>query len=286
MSSLIQSVLGTTAGKGGLAGIAVSVGMFFVKNILGKKGVNTNIKFLLESLLSSKTKNRPLPEEALRQAKAIEQIFDDQRIFPNRIAIDGTPGSGKSTLAYALAQRLDMEAICLDHQDMDEQLSFAQAPAIYEHHRLLRTQDVERFDVIIYLDQPVEISTKNILHRQRGAYLVDIMNFDLLKKLGAKAFSLADGPEISLENSFVRIKIRPDSGFNAMGNLVSELHNKGFNDSTIKGLNKEQQIFLLEEGHEKKGFMAYVDPRAYEQEFLSALADGVNVNSKSGKRRT
>lgn len=275
MGSLLKAILGTNAGKGGLVGIIFSVGMFFVKNILQKKGVSTNLKFLLESLLSHKTGISALPDEAIRQAKAIEKIFEEQRLLPCRIAIDGVPGSGKSTLARALSAQLGMKTHCLDHQNMDERLSFAQSPAIYEHHRLLRTQDIDRFDVILYLDQPVAIAKQHILQRERGAYLVDIVDFDLLKRIGDKAFALAEGALISLDNSFVKIKIRPDTGFKVMANLANALQDKGVNDAARTGLNEEQQLFLLVEGLPRKGFMAYLNPHAYEKEFFSALSEGI-----------
>lgn len=284
MSSLIKSITGTTGGKGGMAGVAVSVGLFFVKNILRKKGVRTNIKFLIESLLSDKSEDRPLPEEVIRQAKAIESIFDEQRVIPDRIAIDGTPGSGKTTLARALAQRLDMEFICLDHQNMDAKISFVKAPAIYEHHRLLRTQNIDCFDAIIYIDQPVEISKENILQRERGAYLVDVMNFDLLKRIGEKAFALANGAETCIADSSTKIKMRPGNGYNVMENITVALKNNGLSGIEVDGYNKEEKIFLCVEGHPGKGFKAYLNPRAYQKEFLAAFIEGVGGgNSRKGK---
>ena len=275
MGSLLKAILGTTAGKGGLFGIIFSVGWFFVKNILQKQGVSTNLKFLIESLVSHNTGLKSLPDEAIQQAKAIEKIFEEHRLLPCRIAIDGVPGSGKSTLARALSARLGMETICLDHQNMDEQHFFAQAPAIYEHHRLLRTQDIDRFDVIVYIDQPVSISKQHILQRERGAYLVDIVDFDLLKRIGDKAFALAEGKLISIDNSFVKIKIRPETGFKVMTNLAEALQVKRVKDSMPLGLNEEEQLFLLVEGLPRKGFMAYVNPHAYEKEFISALSEDI-----------
>ena len=271
----MKSVFGTKVDKEDLAGLAVSAGIYFVKNVIQKKGVSTNLKFFLESLLHNNCENKLFPEQAIRQAKTIEEIVEAQHLIPGRIAVDGVPGSGKSTLAKALAGRLLMETICLDHQNMDERLPLEQVPAIYEHHRLLRTQDIDRFDVIIYLDQPLGITKQHILQRERGAYLVDIMNFGLLKRIGDQAFALADSPVLSLDNGLVQIKIRPDKGFKDMANLAGALQSKGVEDSGIAGLNKEQQLFLLVEGQARKGFMAYVNPRAYETEFFSALNEGI-----------
>jgi hypothetical protein len=276
MSNLLKSVLRTTVGKGGLATITLSAGMFFVKRIIQKKGVSTNIKFLVESLLHNNIGQRTLPDQAIMEAEAIEKFFEAHHLSPLRIAIDGVPGSGKSTLAKALSEKLGMEAICLDHHNMDERLPFAQQPAIYEHHRLLRTQDIDSFDAIIYFDQPVDISIQHILQRERGAYLVDIMNFDLLKRIGDKAFDLADGTVTPFDNSFAKIRIRPDKGYNVMANLASELLAKGVAASRVASLNKEQQLFLLVEGCARKGFIAYLNPSAYEKDFFLALLEGVS----------
>ena len=279
----MSSFLKTAVGKGGLATIALSAGMFFVKRVIQKKGVSTNIKFLVESLLHNDIEQRTLPEQVIMEAEAVAKIFEKQDVFPARIAIDGVPGSGKSTLAKALSERMGMEAICLDHQNMEEQLPFVQQPAIYEHHRLLRTQDIDSFDAIIYIDQPVDISKQHILHRERGAYLVDIMNFDLLKRIGDKAFALAEGPMTSIDDGLIKIRIRPDKGYNVMANLAGELRAKGFADSRIVGLSKEQQLFLLMEGHARKGFIAYLNPSAYEKDFSLALLEGVgSVFTKRG----
>jgi len=32
---------------------------------------------------------------------------------------------------------------------------------IYEHHRLLRTQDIDNFEAIVYINEPVELSQAN-----------------------------------------------------------------------------------------------------------------------------
>jgi len=258
-------------GLRGIAGRTSSVGISFLRRILGKRGVRTNLEFLVETILEDNDNKVNLPENALHTARAIENFFIANHILPNRIAVDGVPGSGKSTLAKALAARLDMKAVCLDHYDMDRPVSFASTFAIFEHHRLLRTQDIECFDALIHIDQPVTVSRQNILKRKRGAYLVDIMDFDRLKIIGEKAFSLADGQAVSMDK-YVRLKTRPAKGFNDRRNLARELREKGF---TRAGLNKEQQIFLSVTGTARKGFTAYLNTGAYKQEFVAALLEGM-----------
>jgi len=127
--------------------------------------------------------------------------------------VDGIPGSGKSTLAAALARKLDMAVECLDHKNMDQAIRFDKDRAIYEHHRLLRTQDIDGFDVIVYIDEPVEISRQKVLQRKRGGYLVDVMNYERLQAVGRKAFSMAAGECITIEGSGAKVKVRAESGF-------------------------------------------------------------------------
>ena len=104
------------------------------------------------------------------------------------VCITGVSGSGKSTLARALADRLGLQWQCLDHMDMNKPIDFSKDQTIYEHHRLLRTQDVDIFDALIYIDEPVEVSRQKVLMRKRGGYLVDMMNYEMMKRVGAKAF--------------------------------------------------------------------------------------------------
>jgi hypothetical protein len=196
--------------------------------------------------------------------------------------VDGVPGSGKSTLAAALARKLDMTVECLDHKNMDRTISFAKDRTIYEHHRLLRTQYLDGFDALIYIDEPVAISRQKVLRRKRGGYLVDIMNYDRLKAVGHKAFSVAAGECITVEGSFVQVKIRPEGGFRCFENIEAELLARGLSSM---GLNKEQGLFLCLEGKARKGFSAYLNPHAFDKELLLTLREGLLRTPYPGRGR-
>lgn len=272
MGGFVQELLkAVSKNKAGLVGIATTAGLTLVRGVLTKPGIRVYLEYQIERIFQGWPEGGNCPEEVSLTADAIVSLFRSRGLLPNRIAVDGVPGSGKSTLAAALARKLDMTVECLDHKNMDLAISFAKDRTIYEHHRLLRTQVLDGFDALIYIDEPVDTSRQKVLQRKRGGYLVDIMNYDRLKAIGHRAFSVAAGECIAVEDSFARIKIRPAGGFRCLENIAAELLAKGLSS---KGLNKEQALFMCVEGKARKGFGAYINPHAYDRELLLALKQG------------
>ena len=251
--------------------IAAAAGLALAKGVLIKPGMCAYLEYQIIRISHGWSESRNCPEEVILTADAIVSLLRARGLSPNRIGVDGVPGSGKSTLAAALASRLAMNTDCLDHKNMDQAISFDKDRAIYEHHRLLRTQDIDGFDVIVYIDEPVEISRQKVLQRRRGAYLVDIMNYERLQAVGHKAFFMAAGECIAIEGSSAKVKVRPESGFRCRENIEAELLGKGLSS---KGLSKEQSLFLCVEGKARNGFSAYLNPHAYDKELLWALKQG------------
>jgi hypothetical protein len=269
--------------KGGLVSIATTAGLTLARGVLTKPGIGVYLEYQIEKMFHGWSEGGNYPEEVSLRADAIASLFRSRGLSPNRIAVDGIPGSGKSTLAAALASKLDMAVECLDHKNMDRAISFAKDRTIYEHHRLLRTQNLDDFDALIYIDEPMDISRQRVLQRKRGGYLVDIMNYDRLKAVGHMAFSMAAGECITVKDSFVRVKIRPEGGFRCLENIEAELLAKGLSS---KGLNKEQALFSCVEGKARKGFSAYLNPHAYDKELLLTLTQGLSrtANPRRGRR--
>jgi len=257
--------------------IAAATGVALAKGVLSKPGMRAYLEYQIIRISHGWSESRNCPEEVILTADAIVSLLRSRGLSPNRIAVDGVPGSGKSTLAAALASRLAMTTECLDHKNMDQAISFDKDRAIYDHHRLLRTQDIDGFDVIVFIDEPVEISRQKVLQRRRGAYLVDIMNYERLQAVGHKAFSVAAGECIAIEGSSAKVKVRPESGFRCRENIEDELLGKGMSS---KGLSKEQSLFLCVEGKARNGFSAYLNPHAYNKELLLALKQGFFQVSK------
>ncbi|MBF0389772.1 MAG: hypothetical protein HQK71_06665 [Desulfamplus sp.] len=291
ISKDVSSKLSKNFSKEAVGEMAMKAGITFVRNIVTKKGISTNIKFLIESYLFNEIETKEIPEKVMQDALSIKDIFNRAGITPQKIAIDGVPGSGKSVLSYALGNLLEMKAISLDHCNMDQKINFISKPAIFEHHRLLRTQNIDCFDAIIYIDEPVEDSMAKVLQRKRGSYLVDIMNFDLMKKIGKKAFELADGDSYSVPNSFIKVKSRVGQSYNVMENITNELLSSNpeklqkIGDSQdienrVKIMAKEAMLFFIEDGRFKKGFTAYLNPIAYKQDLINAILDAVGSKTK------
>ncbi|MBF0396373.1 MAG: AAA family ATPase [Desulfobacterales bacterium] len=281
MGSFIKSVLKIIT-KENVGKTAIATGGLLVKKILKRPAIQAYLEYQIKKLLYGWSEDNYCPEDILISVEKIVNVFKSSEVHPNKIAIDGVPGSGKSSLAKALAKKLDMDVQCLDHWNMDEKILFDKDRTIYEHHRLLRTQEIDNFDVIIYIDEPVEISKKKIMLRKRGAYLIDIMDYEKLKKIGLKAYFSADGKSIDVDESFIKLKIKPKEGFNDIENIHNELRNMGFTGDI---LDKEEALFLVVYGKANKGFSAYINPWTYKDEIIQTLLATLNFKkTKKGRR--
>jgi len=216
--------------------------------------------------------------EAQRQAAEVVRVLQGRRVVPSRIGVDGLPGSGKSTLSRALADALGFEWRSLDHQNMNAPRDFTLGRAIYEHHRLLRTQEVDVFDAIIYVDERVDVSKARILERARPearrAVNIDVLDFQKLRTIGKLAFEVCDGVSIPIPGSTLVMKIRPPGGFNAVDNIVSRLHTAGHDAAWTC---KEEMLFLLAYAKARSGLLAYFLPGAFNEELLTGLLAGVRT---------
>ncbi|MEI6127365.1 MAG: hypothetical protein WCQ99_12520, partial [Pseudomonadota bacterium] len=175
-------------------------------------------------------------------------------------------------------EKLGMEVECLDYRNMDKPLTFNKHRTIYEHHRLLRTQDLDAFDAIVYIDEPVENSMARVLKRKRGGGLVELMDYGKLKAVGEKAFQVAEGDAYAIPGGFVKVKVRPEGGFKVRQNIYWELLQKGLSSAE---LTTEQALFLLAYGRAAKGFSAYLNKSAFCPDLLAAFGSSM---SKAMKR--
>ncbi|MBW7997759.1 MAG: hypothetical protein FVQ81_14540 [Candidatus Glassbacteria bacterium] len=273
MSGLMKNVLKIFQKNPQIAEGASAVGTSIIKtgiSFVKKPAVIAYIKHIFHPKKLGKYSTREVREVEIN-ADWIAGYIKEKNIRPGRVGIDGLPGSGKSTLANALSDRLKMEWISLDYELTNEPCQLNRNRSIYEHHRLFRTQDLDVFDLIIFIDLPVEKIKEQIIERGQGAVNVEIFDYNLMQEIGRTAFELADGEKIRVTESHLYMKIRPAAGFNIDENLDEMLKTNGFLNTDI--LSKEEKLFLLIEGKAKKGLFAYNQGGKYAMELLDNIGE-------------
>lgn len=205
-------------------------------------------------------------------SEKIMELLDSKGVAPRSICIDGLPGSGKSSLGRSLAKRTGLEWQTLYWKELREPYPFEKGK-IYENIRLIRTQHIEHFDMIIYIDCPIASATCRVMERDRDGILVDAIDFPKLKSIGDTAFDMAAGEDIRIEQSPIRIKLRPKEGYRDVEKLKNKLKAEGI---SVAGLSKEELLFLYCYGKPQEGILPYVKLGAYNKDILSGLSAALN----------
>lgn len=235
--------------------------------LLAKDSIKSAVRGRARKLITGSSEKPYQNVEAVEgYADKIMDVLDSEGISPASIGIDGPPGSGKSTLGRSLAKRTGLKWRTLYVKDMREPYYFMPG-RIYENIRLFRTQNIDNFDVIIYIDCQVEDAQHRVVTRDRNAALADYIDFEKLKQIGDAAFEMADGEEILIPMSPIRIKIKPKDGYKDIDNLRMKLRSKGFD---VERFSKEELLFVDCYGKPKSGILPYVKFGAYNNDFLSA----------------
>jgi len=239
-----------------------------LQNMMSKQTVQS---FFRGQFRKMTTGSREKPFKPVMDAElACDEIlafFNRMQIMPKLIGIDGIPGAGKSTLGRTLANRLCFQWCTLKWQEMQFEYDFKQQH-IYENVRLIRTQNIELFDVLIYLDLPVELAKQRVIDRDRNGMLADIVRFDRMKLVGDVAFALLESQEWTIHHPTIRIKVK-DNKFNHTEHIHTMLDQKGI--YWDHSMTKEEKLFALCYGKPKKGILAYANFGAYNNVILSAF---------------
>ncbi|MDC0358050.1 hypothetical protein OAO01_04470 [Oligoflexia bacterium] len=247
-----------------------------VQALLNRPSVRASLEAVVLKTLGDVDHGLQPPAAVREQADLIADILKQKGIIPERIGVDGLPGSGKSTLSRALATRLGLKWRSLDHENMNAQQDFAQQHTIYEHQRLFRTQNIDAFDVIVYVDEPVKVAMDRVMQRAteegREALIIDVLDYDKLKQVGKLAFDICEGETVSIPNSNLRLKLRASEGFGAEKNIIKRLQASGYD---TEGFNKEELLFLSLYGSAQSGLLAYFQPEAFSGELLVGLRAGL-----------
>ena len=250
--------------------ILPDMAIFFVMctatNILRKQTVRSTAGSEIRKIF---TGSREPPYEKVSAvecfADTIKRTVDEKGILPKLIGIDGPPGSGKSSLGRALAERFKLEWKTLYWKEIRGPYPFNEGE-IYENMRLIRTQDVEHFDIVIYIDCTIEEAKRRVITRNRTATLADVVDFARLKKIGDAAFEMLDGDEINIAQSPIKMKLRPQKGYRDIENLKNRLRQEGFD---VTGFSKEELLFIYCYGKPQSGVAPYVKFGAYNKEIFS-----------------
>jgi hypothetical protein len=253
-------------------GVALAAGWEIGGRLYARPGLGATVDSAIRRVLGLAHEDADYPAEVEAEVDRIRDCLHATCPVLRRLAVDGVPGSGKSTLARLLAERLQLRVTTLDHQDMDEALDLGADMTIFEHHRLLRTQNVDHMDAILYIDEPIELSKAKVLRRRRGGYLLEIMDYDLLKRIGQAAFAAASGRELDVPQSYVRIKLPAAGGFHIYENVQRRLKNLGL---STQGLSQEAALFLATTKRARKGFLAYSHGSGLAPEILAGLEAAV-----------
>ncbi|MBT5548876.1 MAG: hypothetical protein HOJ79_00215 [Nitrospina sp.] len=242
------------------------------RSFLSKPAVKSNIHHFFFPKKTSVYSVQKV-QAALDNAEWIFQFLRKNHIHPNRIGIDGLPGSGKSTLAEALSVRMNMQWVSLDYKLPEENSSLSQDLTIYEHHRLFRTQNLDIFDVLFFLDLSTETIKKQIIERGEGALHIELFDYELMQEIGKAIFELAKGEPIRVSGTDLLMKVRPQQGFALEQTLAEKLATKGF--ESTENLTQEEKLFLLVKGESRKGLSGYHQGGKYAREFLTNTAKNV-----------
>jgi len=243
-------------------------------NLLSKDSIKSAIRGRARKLITGRSEKPYKDVEAVeRYVDKTMDVLDSKGISPASIGIDGPPGSGKSTLGRSLAKRMGLKWRTLYLKDMRAPYYFIPG-RIYENIRLFRTQNIDNFDVIIYIDCKVEDAQHRVVTRDRNAALADYVDIEKLKQIGDAAFEMADGEEIRIPMSPIRIKIKPKDGYKDIDNLRTKLRAKGLD---VERFSKEELLFVNCFGKPKSGILPYVKFGAYNNEFLSAAYSALRL---------
>ena len=102
----------------------------------------------------------------------------------------------------------------------------------------------------------------------------NFLDFEKLKIIGNLAFEIAEGEEIKIPSSPIRMKIRPPAGYQDQKNLADRLKTAGIR---AEKLSKEEMLFLSCYGEAKQGIKPYLKLDAYNHDIIAGLVAGIMV---------
>jgi hypothetical protein len=261
-------------------GVAIASGLAAGESLYAHPGVQASVRKAGRSLFGLDPGPDERPGEAAATAERIARELHGRGIRPLRLAVDGLPGSGKTTLAAELAERLGLEPVSLEHVDMTRPQDLSRARIIVEHHRLLRTQDLDGFDALVYIDLPVAEILARLHRRERGAFLAALFDFEQMKRIGDLAFRVCDGRSVAIGGG-VSLKLRPPGGYGVAERLERLARAQGMEGTA--SLSREEALFLVANGRAREGLRAYLNQHELRRTLVAAAAAALGFLTRRGR---
>ena len=107
-----------------------------------------------------------------------ENLFEKTGVISQTASVStGLPEAVKAPLEETLAERCGLKWRTIYWREIKEAPYPFKPGRIYENIRLIRTQDMEQFDWVIYVDCSTEDAKTRVISRDRDAALVDLVEF-------------------------------------------------------------------------------------------------------------
>lgn len=237
---------------------------------LAKKPLRANLKDLLKGGGYAAERNAKIPQSAKDTSKTVADFLRSKGIDPSKamIGVSGTGGTGKTTLVKGMAEELGMQRV--QTNSAGKQLNnFAiikhvkNSPPmpgyIAEQTHMLNQVDPDKFDVLIRVHKPMDVTKKQILSRGRGAAQMEYVNYDKLDKGIHSAFHNTKG-EVFSPAPGIEIKLKPKGGFKADEILDAKIRAMG-HDPT--GMTRDQKVFAAGNNSKPhtKGIFPYLNKK-------------------------
>lgn len=237
---------------------------------LSKPGIRASFTTGLKGLttrggargIEQKLVSKGPPQEIVDQASRIVKAVEERGLDPSslRIGIVGAGGTGKSTLGREVSNQLGMRFTEMDTV-VPKSISRGRnwyavrnkdipVGSVVEQSHLLTHNlnhggiSPEAFDLIVHMEKPATEVKKQILRRGRGAYQLDVYDYDKFQGAVRKGFDATDGA-VQNAGGGTRFKFRPSTGFRQTENLQREVAQAG---KDPKNVGRQQLVMMASDG--------------------------------------